>query len=95
MLSYVFDFFYLVLLGFSQRRGVPECCNHLKTVEEFYIYADVHFVSLQNIVMYKCNTKVSRRASSKKQCSTPKVLERLASSMVTFGSLPDVVSRLN
>lgn len=30
----------------------------------FYIYAVVHFVSLQNAVMYKCNTKVTRRRKS-------------------------------
>lgn len=31
-------------------------------VKEFYIYAVVHFVSLQNIVMYKRNTKVTEGA---------------------------------
>lgn len=43
------------------RLSVGTVCSRMSsnTAEEFSIYAAVHFVSLQNVVMYKCNTKVT------------------------------------
>lgn len=54
------SFIIFVLLNSSQHLGVTLNVLTIKHKKEFYIYAVVHFVSLQNIVMYKCNTKVMR-----------------------------------